>query len=71
MLTDGTIFYNNEGIESKGFQIRDGLGIKLWNSGRRQVRRAHWPQFAHRESCGPRNWASKSFAKGRSRNWRR
>ena len=30
-LTDGTIFYNNEGIESKGFQIRDGLGIKLWN----------------------------------------
>ena len=31
VLTDGTIFYNNEGIESKGFQIRDGLGIKLWN----------------------------------------
>lgn len=30
VLTDGTIVFNNEGIESKRFHIRDGLGIKLW-----------------------------------------
>lgn len=30
VLTDGSIIYNNEGIEIKRFHIRDGLGIKLW-----------------------------------------
>ena len=30
VLTDGTIVFNNEGIESKRFHIRDGLAIKLW-----------------------------------------
>ncbi|HUS40984.1 MAG: HAD hydrolase family protein [Pirellulales bacterium] len=30
VLTDGGIIYDNEGIESKRFHIRDGLGIKLW-----------------------------------------
>jgi YrbI family 3-deoxy-D-manno-octulosonate 8-phosphate phosphatase len=30
VLTDGGIRYNNQGIESKTFHVRDGLGIKLW-----------------------------------------
>ena len=30
VLTDGTIWYDNQGVEIKGFKIRDGLGIKLW-----------------------------------------
>src|SRR5438045_549126 len=30
VLTDGAIWYDNQGIELKGFHIRDGLGIKLW-----------------------------------------
>jgi len=30
VLTDGGLFFDNEGIESKKFHIRDGLGIKLW-----------------------------------------
>jgi YrbI family 3-deoxy-D-manno-octulosonate 8-phosphate phosphatase len=30
VLTDGGVTYNNQGIESKTFHIRDGLGIKLW-----------------------------------------
>lgn len=30
VLTDGGIIFDNEGIESKRFHIRDGLGIKLW-----------------------------------------
>lgn len=29
VLTDGTIFYGNAGLEIKGFNVRDGLGIKL------------------------------------------
>jgi len=30
VLTDGVIEYDNQGIESKKFHVRDGLGIKLW-----------------------------------------
>jgi 3-deoxy-D-manno-octulosonate 8-phosphate phosphatase (KDO 8-P phosphatase) len=30
VLTDGSIWYDNQGLELKGFHIRDGLGIKLW-----------------------------------------
>ena len=30
VLTEGSIIFNNEGIETKRFYIRDGLGIKLW-----------------------------------------
>jgi YrbI family 3-deoxy-D-manno-octulosonate 8-phosphate phosphatase len=30
VLTDGGIWYDNQGVEVKGFHIRDGLGIKLW-----------------------------------------
>ena len=29
VLTDGGVTWNNQGIESKTFSIRDGLGIKL------------------------------------------
>lgn len=30
VLTDGGIILNNEGVETKCFHIRDGLGLKLW-----------------------------------------
>lgn len=30
VLTDGGLYFDNDGIESKKFHIRDGLGIKLW-----------------------------------------
>jgi 3-deoxy-D-manno-octulosonate 8-phosphate phosphatase (KDO 8-P phosphatase) len=30
VLTDGAIVLDNQGIETKLFHIRDGLGIKLW-----------------------------------------
>ena len=30
VLTDGSLIFNNEGIETKAFHVRDGLGIKLW-----------------------------------------
>ena len=30
VLTDGLITFDNQGIESKSFHVRDGLGIKLW-----------------------------------------
>lgn len=30
VLTDGGIAYDNQGIETKTFHVRDGLGIKLW-----------------------------------------
>jgi 3-deoxy-D-manno-octulosonate 8-phosphate phosphatase (KDO 8-P phosphatase) len=30
VLTDGLIALDNQGIESKSFHVRDGLGIKLW-----------------------------------------
>jgi 3-deoxy-D-manno-octulosonate 8-phosphate phosphatase (KDO 8-P phosphatase) len=30
VLTGGQIVFNNQGIETKQFHIRDGLGIRLW-----------------------------------------
>ncbi len=34
VMTDGRIIYDNAGVETKRFHVRDGLGIKLWmNSG--------------------------------------
>ncbi len=30
VLTDGGVVFDNNGIETKKFHIRDGLGIKLW-----------------------------------------
>ncbi|MEK6249906.1 MAG: phenylphosphate carboxylase subunit delta, partial [Planctomycetales bacterium] len=30
VLTDGGIVFDNQGIETKCFHIRDGMGIKLW-----------------------------------------
>jgi YrbI family 3-deoxy-D-manno-octulosonate 8-phosphate phosphatase len=31
VLTDGRIIVNNQGIETKQFHIRDGMGIRLWH----------------------------------------
>ena len=33
VLTDGSLYYDNDGLETKRFHIRDGLGIKLWRRG--------------------------------------
>jgi YrbI family 3-deoxy-D-manno-octulosonate 8-phosphate phosphatase len=30
VLTDGGLYYDNEGIEIKRFHVRDGMGIQLW-----------------------------------------
>jgi len=30
VLTDGGVTWDNQGIESKTFHIRDGLGLRLW-----------------------------------------
>lgn len=30
VLTDGGVLFDNHGVESKQFHIRDGMGIKLW-----------------------------------------
>lgn len=30
VLTNGQIVFDNSGIESKAFHVRDGMGIKLW-----------------------------------------
>ena len=30
VMTDGGITYDNQGIETKKFHVRDGMGIKLW-----------------------------------------
>ena len=30
VLTDGTIWYDNLGVEAKPFHARDGQGVKLW-----------------------------------------
>jgi YrbI family 3-deoxy-D-manno-octulosonate 8-phosphate phosphatase len=30
VLTDGCLVFDNQGIETKRFHIRDGMGVKLW-----------------------------------------
>lgn len=30
VMTDGDVVFDNQGIETKAFNIRDGLGIRLW-----------------------------------------
>jgi YrbI family 3-deoxy-D-manno-octulosonate 8-phosphate phosphatase len=30
VLTDGTLQYDNQGIETKRFHIHDGVGVRLW-----------------------------------------
>lgn len=30
VLTDGRLIYDGQGIESKEFHIRDGMGVRLW-----------------------------------------
>jgi 3-deoxy-D-manno-octulosonate 8-phosphate phosphatase (KDO 8-P phosphatase) len=30
VMTDGSVVFDNQGIETKQFHIRDGFGIKLW-----------------------------------------
>ena len=30
VLTDGCIVFDNQGVETKRFHIRDGMGVKMW-----------------------------------------
>jgi 3-deoxy-D-manno-octulosonate 8-phosphate phosphatase (KDO 8-P phosphatase) len=30
VMTDGSVMFDNQGIEAKTFHVRDGMGIKLW-----------------------------------------
>ncbi len=30
VFTSGAVIFNNQGIETKQFHVRDGLGVKLW-----------------------------------------
>jgi YrbI family 3-deoxy-D-manno-octulosonate 8-phosphate phosphatase len=30
VLTDGGVWFDNQGVESKAFHIRDGFGVRLW-----------------------------------------
>src|SRR5438105_10718600 len=30
VLTDGGIYYDNAGVETKRFHVRDGSGLKIW-----------------------------------------
>ena len=30
VMTDGRLVYDNQGIETKRFHVRDGMGVKLW-----------------------------------------
>ena len=32
VMTDGRVVYDNQGVESKAFHIRDGQGIRLWRN---------------------------------------
>lgn len=32
VFTNGSITYDNQGIESKTFHVRDGMGVKLWQN---------------------------------------
>jgi len=36
VLTDGGIVFDNQGIETKGFSIKDGMGIALWKASGRK-----------------------------------
>ncbi len=37
VLTDGTIWMDDAGVQGRGFHIRDGLGITMWKAVGRQV----------------------------------
>ena len=37
VLTDGTIFIDDDGRQSRGFHIQDGLGITMWRAVGRQT----------------------------------
>ena len=36
VLTDGSVIFDNQGIETKRFHIRDGMGIVLWQRAGKQ-----------------------------------
>ena len=66
VLTDGSLVFNNQGIETKRFHIRDGLGIRLWQrAGRRfgmvTARSSHIVQLRAAEHQAGRSKAPTEF----------
>ncbi len=37
VLTDGRLLFDNQGIETKAFHVRDGMGAQLWRRGGRRM----------------------------------
>lgn len=37
VLTDGTVYFDDAGVQARRFHIRDGLGIEMWKAAGRQV----------------------------------
>ena len=69
VLTDGGIIVNNQGIETKRFHVRDGMGIKLWQ---KAGYRFGVITCAARTSSRPasRSSASRSSVRGPTISWR-
>ena len=36
VMTDGSVMFDNQGIEAKTFHVRDGMGVKLWQRAEHQ-----------------------------------
>ncbi len=56
VLTDGSVNIDNQGIETKTFNIRDGLGVRLWQKagysfGLITGRNSHVVQVRAAETC--------------------
>jgi len=54
VLTDGRVIFDNQGVESKQFNIRDGQGIRLWQ------------QFGGQQSGGQQSGGQLGIVTGRS-----
>ncbi len=44
VLTDGRLFFDNQGIEAKAFHVRDGMAVRLW---KQTGRRLAWITLRH------------------------
>jgi YrbI family 3-deoxy-D-manno-octulosonate 8-phosphate phosphatase len=82
VLTDGGVLFDNQGIESKRFHIRDGMGINLWrragfefglvtarNSHLVKVRAAELGVELVRQGVDDKRAATEAILKERNLNW--
>ena len=78
VLTDGRILYDNNGVESKVFHVRDGMGDPTVAACGPFIRNRHGAEFADCTKSGGRSSTSPSFGKASHTNatsfvssWRR